>query len=389
MEALALTGPEAFIGLMSGTSLDGIDAVLVGFPDNRYLVYAELHHDYPTDLRAELVIASRGPERVTLPVFANLDGRVADEFAAAANAVLSIAAAKNIAVVAIGSHGQTVFHTPDSAAHSTVQLGDPARIAVRTGVTVVGDFRRGDMALGGQGAPLVPAFHQYAFGVPDGTRAIVNIGGIANLSVLRPNQPVIAFDTGPGNTLLDAWCSSHNGSPYDAGGRYAASGQVCAGLLATLLNDPYFARRPPKSTGVDYFSPAWLRERISQAGASQPPAPQDIQATLAELTAASIAGAITGYDAVTAVGICGGGAANDDLVARLRRLLPDLPLNSTAEWGLHPGLVEASAFGWFARERLAGRPSSLPSVTGATAPISMGGVYLPPGSRASAASYQV
>lgn len=332
--------------------------------------------------------ASRNPEAVTLPALVVMDRRIADEFATAALAVASAGSHANVKVVAVGSHGQTVFHAPDSAAHTTVQLGDPARIAACTGLTVVGDFRRGDMALGGQGAPLVPAFHQYVFALPDRSRVIVNIGGIANLTVLSPGQPVVAFDTGPGNTLLDAWATRHIGTPYDAGGRFAASGQVCAPLLAALLSDPYFARPCPKSTGVDYFSLDWLRQHLDNPGGSQP-APRDIQATLAELTARTIADAIVANAGPAAAGICGGGAANDDLMARLRRLLPDRELADTASWGLHPGLVEACAFAWFARERLAARPTNLPSVTGASARLSMGGVYLPPLSRELAATSQV
>lgn len=317
-----------------------------------------------------------------------MDSRVSDEFAAAALALLSIAPGLNVGVLAVGSHGQTVFHTPDSIAHTTVQLGDPARIAVRTGVTTVGDFRRGDMALGGQGAPLVPAFHQYAFALPDRCRMVVNIGGIANLTVLEPGRPVVAFDTGPGNTLLDAWAVRHLGSPYDAGGRFAATGQVCPPLLAALLADRYFARHGPKSTGVDYFSLDWLERHLAGLGGSRPPA-QDVQATLAELTARTIAGAIMAGSRAPSVGICGGGAANSDLMTRLRQQLPDHEVVTTAEWGLHPGLVEACAFAWFARERLAGRPSNLPSVTGASTQLSMGGIYLPPLAGVVAAARQV
>lgn len=373
---------------MSGTSLDGVDAVLAEFHGHRYVVHAHRHHDYPADLRAALVTASRDPSAVTLPALVAMDGRIADEFAAATLELLSVVPHLKARVRAVGSHGQTVFHAPDSAAHSTVQLGDPARIAIRTGITTVADFRRGDMALGGQGAPLVPAFHQYAFAAPDRCRVVVNIGGIANVTVLRPGQPVLAFDTGPGNTLLDAWSAMHIGSPFDAGGQFAASGRVCPPLLSALLADPYFSRQGPKSTGVDHFNPGWLRQIMDRVGGN-PPSPHDVQATLAELTAVTIAEAITASESTAAAGICGGGAANDDLMARLRRLMPDREVGTTTAWGLDPGLVEACAFAWFARERLAGRPTNLPSVTGATASLSMGGVYLPPRAAGIAASRQV
>jgi len=359
---------------MSGTSLDGVDAVLVGFPDQRCVIRAHHHRDYPGDLRTLLARVTRDPGVATLPELAALDVRIAEEFAAAAQHLLTGAATDRPSIRAIGSHGQTVFHAPDGPARTSIQLGDPALIAARTGLTVVGDFRRGDVALGGQGAPLVPAFHRYAFGVPAATRAVVNIGGIANVTLLNPSAPLIAFDTGPGNTLLDAWCAEHTGSAFDTQGKFAASGRVQDELLALLLADPYFGRLPPKSTGVDYFNPAWIRSRLG-SGSKFRIAPEDMQATLAELTAATISSTLT--DAV-AIAVCGGGAYNDDLLDRLRRRLPDCTVGTTTDWGILPELVEAAAFAWFARERLEGRPTNTPEVTGARAGLSMGGVYLPP-----------
>lgn len=359
---------------MSGTSMDGIDAVLVGFPDQRCAIHAHHHRDYPADLRALLGRVTRDPAGGTLPELAGLDVRIAEEFAAAARHVLADVAIDRQSIRAIGSHGQTVFHAPDGPARTTVQLGDPALIAARTGLTVVGDFRRGDVALGGQGAPLVPAFHRYAFTVPTEARAVVNIGGIANVTLLNPGAPLIAYDTGPGNTLLDAWCTEHTGCAFDTGGRFAASGRVNEALLAKLLADDYFGRLPPKSTGVDYFNPAWIHCRIG-SGSKIRIAPEDMQATLAELTAATIASALAG---AAGLAVCGGGAYNDDLLGRLRRQLPGCVVHTTTDWGIPPELVEAAAFAWFARERLAARPTNAPEVTGATARLSMGGVYLPP-----------
>lgn len=376
----SLTTSDLYIGLMSGTSLDGIDAVLAEFPGDRCVIHSHQHRAYPPDLRAFLGRVTRDPGRATLPDIATLDVLIAEQFAAAAQSVLSAGTTTPHTVRAIGSHGQTVFHAPDAAARTTIQLGDPALIAVRTGIAVVGDFRRGDMALAGQGAPLVPAFHRYAFQAANESRAVVNIGGIANISLLRPGAPLTAFDTGPGNTLLDAWCAEHTGAAYDSEGRYAASGTVHQALLASLLDDQYFQRKPPKSTGVDYFGPAWLTARLANL-AAPPESPMDIQATLAELTAASIAAALPGDAGLAAVAVCGGGAHNLDLLQRLRRRLPRSTVCTTADWGIAPGLVEATAFAWLARERLEARPSNVPEVTGATALLSMGGVYLPPQSR--------
>lgn len=357
--------------------MDGIDAVLAGFPDQRCVIHAHHHRNYPADLRALLARVTRDPAGATLPELAALDVRIAEEFAAAARHVLPDVATDRQSVQAIGSHGQTVFHAPDAPARTTVQLGDPALIAARTGLTVVGDFRRGDMALGGQGAPLVPTFHRYAFSAPKEARAVVNIGGIANVSLLIPGSPLLAFDTGPGNTLLDAWCNEHTGSAFDARGQFAASGRANEALLARFLSDDYFNRHPPKSTGVDYFNPAWIRGRLESGGTSQI-APEDMQATLAELTAATISSALPGAAEIATIAVCGGGAYNDDLLARLRRRLPGCVVHTTADWGIPPELVEAAAFAWFARERLEGRPSNAPEVTGARALLSMGGVYLPP-----------
>ena len=354
--------------------MDGIDAVLVGFPGQRCVIHAHQHRNYPDDLRSLLGRVTRDPAGATLPELAGLDARIGEEFAAAARHLLTDAATRRQSIRAIGSHGQTVFHAPDGPARTSVQLGDPALIAARTGLTVVGDFRRGDVALGGQGAPLAPVFHQYAFSIPTGARAVVNIGGIANVTLLNPGMPLIAFDTGPGNTLLDAWCAGHTGSPFDARGKFAASGRVHEDLLAQLLADDYFGRLPPKSTGVDYFNLAWVKSRIGSTGELRI-APEDMQATLAELTAATIASALPG---AAAIAVCGGGAYNDDLLDRLRRRLPGRLVGTTTDWGIAPELVEAAAFGWFARERLEGRTTNAPEVTGARARLSMGGVYLAP-----------
>lgn len=357
--------------------MDGIDAVLAGFPDQRCVVHAHRRRNYPAELRELLGGIARDPSRTTLPELAALDVRVAEEFATLAREFLASIGNDRQAVRAIGSHGQTVFHAPDAPARATVQLGDPGLIAIHTGLTVVGDFRRGDVALGGQGAPLVPAFHRYLFSSATEARAVVNIGGIANVTLLRPGSTLVAFDTGPGNTLLDAWCAEHTGSAFDSGGRLAASGKVNEKLLERLLSDDYFTRLPPKSTGVDYFNLAWTSGRTESGGAGGI-STADMQATLAELTAATIASAMPDAAAIATIAVCGGGAYNDDLLARLRRRLPGRSVHTTADWGIPPELVEAAAFAWLARERLEGRPTNEPAVTGARARLSMGGVYLPP-----------
>lgn len=357
--------------------MDGIDAILAGFPDERCVVHAHKHRNYPAELRALLGRIARNPSQTALPELAALDVRVAEEFAAVARELLASIGNDRQAVRAIGSHGQTIFHAPDGPTPVTVQLGDAGLIAMRTGVTVVGDFRRGDLALGGQGAPLVPAFHRYLFSSATEARAIVNIGGIANVTLLRPGSPLVAFDTGPGNTLLDAWCAEHTGSAFDSGGQFAASGKANEELLRRLASDDYFGRLPPKSTGVDYFNLAWARRRAGSGGTAGISA-ADMQATLAELTATTIAAAMPDAAAVGTLAVCGGGAYNDDLLARLRRRLPGRAVHTTVEWGIPPELVEAAAFAWFARERIEGRPTNEPEVTGAQARLSMGGVYLPP-----------
>jgi anhydro-N-acetylmuramic acid kinase len=272
-------------------------------------------------------------------------------------------------VRAIGHHGQTVFHKPAEPEPFTMQIGDPSSVAALTGITTVADFRRLDVACGGQGAPLVPAFHSWLFAAHDETRVILNIGGIANVTVLAPEAETLGFDTGPGNTLLDLWIGRCHGEPYDRDGRFAASGRADEGLLRALLDEPYFSLEPPKSTGRELFNAAWLDARL--AGVRMPDT--DIQATLAELTASSIAATLDATAPDRVIG-CGGGAHNTDLLARLRRYLP-CPIESSAAHGLAPDWVEACAFAWLAKARLEGIPGNVPTVTGAHRAVTLGGVY--------------
>ena len=364
------------MGVLSGTSVDAVDAALVRFAPQVELV-ATHTLPYPADLRAEL-LALAVPGDGEIDRLGQADGRVGRWFARAVNELLAAAGAARSEIVAVGSHGQTVRHRPGLAQPFTLQIGEPNFIAAETGLPVVADFRRKDMALGGQGAPLVPAFHAAIFGVPGRTRVVVNIGGIGNLTVIPGDaaKPVLGFDTGPGNTLLDAWCRRVSGQPMDRGGALAAQGRVRPDLLARLLADDYFAKAAPKSTGPEHFSPAWLQARLGDLGEAQA---ADVQATLVALTAESIAGSIRAAAGAEAreVFICGGGARNPVLMAAIQERLPGARVDTTAALGVDPGWVEAMAFAWLARQRWLGLPGNCPAVTGAARPAVLGGVWLP------------
>jgi len=361
--------PERFIGLMSGTSVDAVDGALVEIPPApgplRTLALAS--EPIPPALRAELLaLQSPGPDELDRAARAGV--ALADLYASVA--LRLIAEARPAAVAAIGAHGQTVRHRPERG--YTLQLIDGARLAERSGVDVVCDFRSADVAAGGQGAPLVPAFHAQVFASPAMRRAIVNIGGIANVSLLAPGEPVQGHDTGPGNVLLDAWCEAHTGRPYDADGRWAASGRIHPGLLERLRAEPYFARPAPKSTGRDLFNREWLRAALADLPA--PPAAADVQATLLELTASSIALACRAFRA-DEVFVCGGGARNGALLGRLAELGAPARTCTTEALGAAPQAVEAVAFAWLAACRLRGIPANLPEVTGARGPRVLGALY--------------
>jgi len=366
-----------YIGLMSGTSLDGIDAALLEFGDHRCEIRATLSAQYPGKLRSALLKASRAPAECTVDVIGNLDHWIGECFRDAALALLKecdIAAAE---VAAIGSHGQTLRHQPHAARPFTLQIGDPNIIATGTGITTVADFRRADVALGGEGAPLAPAFHQWLFADPDANRAVLNIGGIANVTLLLAASPIVTgFDTGPGNTLLDGMSRNHLDKPYDEKGAWAAEGTVSEELLQALLSDKYFELPPPKSTGFEYFNTGWLKSKISSLGKAAPTA-IDSQATLAELSARTIATAILeNAPEVNEVLVCGGGVHNADLLRRLTICLAGSTVASTESYGLHPDWVEAAAFAWLAKRRLDGKPGNLPEVTGASRRELLGAIYM-------------
>jgi anhydro-N-acetylmuramic acid kinase len=361
-----------FIGLMSGTSVDAVDGVLAEFDgdaaDAPIRTRAFASRPMPVALRTELLaLQQSGPDELARAALATV--ALTDLYADVA--VELIAAAGGHPVEAVGAHGQTVRHRPELG--YTLQLIDGARLAERTGCTTVVDLRSADVAAGGQGAPLVPAFHALAFASAGRRRAVVNVGGIANVSLLPAGGgTVTGYDTGPGNLLMDAWCERHLGAPYDRDGRWAAGGRVDAALLARLLDEPYFALPAPKSTGRDLFTAEWLDARLGTMPVA--PSPQDVQATLAELTATTIAAACEAFRA-DECRVCGGGAHNAHLMARLSALLAPAEVTSTAALGVDPGAVEALAFAWLARERLAGRCANLPAVTGARGPRVLGAVY--------------
>jgi len=371
-----------YVGLMSGTSLDGVDAVLAEFNDDSNgrppaLRLLGTHFvPFADALRTELAaLQAACPDEMHRAALASV--RLAHVYAGAVSALLAAAGIQAEAIQAVGCHGQTVRHRPELG--FTVQLNHAALLAELCGMTVVADFRSRDVAAGGQGAPLLPAFHAAHFASSGHDRVILNLGGFANVTALPRThasaQPVIGFDTGPANVLLDDWAGRHLNVPFDQDGAWAASGRVDDALLAALLADPWFTQAPPKSTGRDYFHLEWL-DRHGVAGLR----PQDVQATLAELSAASIADAVQRWcfpngASGLAVYACGGGTHNRDLMARLARRLSEATLATTEALGLHPDWVEAAGFAWFARQALARQPANLPSVTGAKGPRILGAIY--------------
>ncbi|MCV6636291.1 anhydro-N-acetylmuramic acid kinase [Candidatus Albibeggiatoa sp. nov. NOAA] len=359
-----------YIGLMSGTSVDAIDAVLVQIDAEHTKLIANYTHLWPEQLRDTLLNLSQNPETtISLREFIELDHAVGQEFAqASANLIkhIQIDAAQ---ITAIGCAGQTIYHSPNTESACTYQLGDPNIIAQQTQIPTIADFRRRDVAAGGQGAPLAPAFHQAVFQHPTETRVVLNLGGIANITVLTPDQEIIGFDTGTGNCLLDAWINKHLGLTHDRDGEWASSGDVSQPLLDDLLQDPYFALPAPKTTGRDYFNINWLEQYLEQ----HPLPPNTIQTTLAQLTIDSIVQAMQPYTPQRML-VCGGGVYNDYLMHGLQKQL-ECPVESTTRYGVEPDWVEAMCFAWLAHQRLQQQPNNLPSVTGARQAVSMGGIY--------------
>ena len=362
-----------WLGLSSGTSADGIDAALVCFDAAESpQILAARTIAYEPALREEILALSQAAVAVDLDRVGHLDYRIGAAFARAALDLLSASGKRITDVTAIGSHGQTLRHAPHADAPFTWQIGDPNLIAERTGITTVADFRRRDVAAGGQGAPLMPAFHRAMLTGLDGDTAVLNLGGIANLTLLPRDGRVRGFDTGPANGLMDAWTLERYGKAFDAGGQLAASGRVDEVLLERLLADPYFNLPPPKSTGRDRFHLAWLHERIGD----RPLAAADVLATLLECTARSIAAALQRHlPAARQVLACGGGVHNVSLMQRLVELMPEVSVATTAQIGIDPDFVEAAGFAWLARQTLSGRAGNLPEVTGARGPRVLGVIH--------------
>lgn len=360
-----------YIGVMSGTSLDGVDVVLAAIDENMVAQQASYCHPMPPDLRQAILAICQG-QALTLSQLGQLDTRLGQLFA---EAVLTLMRRESLEVddiTAIGCHGQTVWHEPQSAAPNTLQIGDNNQIVAATGITVVGDFRRRDMALGGQGAPLVPAFHQALMMDATERRMVLNIGGIANLSLLIPGQPVRGFDTGPGNMLLDAWIWRNQGKAYDKDAQWARSGKVSHALLDALLREPWLALPPPKSTGRELFNLGWLEQHLRHFPGI---AAQDVQATLNEFTAVSIAQQVQLNDGCDRLLACGGGSRNPLLMARLAAHLAGTEVTMTDTIGINGDDMEALAFAWLAFRTLSGLPGNLPAVTGAREKSVIGAIY--------------
>ncbi|MBB3102953.1 anhydro-N-acetylmuramic acid kinase [Azomonas macrocytogenes] len=356
-----------YIGLMSGTSLDGIDLALIEQGGTTRLA-ATHYMSMPEELRQEmLALCTPGPNELARSAIA--EQQWVQLTAAGISVLLEKSQIAPEKIRAVGSHGQTIRHEP--ALGFTIQIGNPALLAELTGLTVISDFRRRDIAAGGQGAPLVPAFHEAIFASSERKRVILNVGGFSNLTLLSPDSPVRGFDCGPGNVLLDSWIQKHQGKRYDDNGSWAASGKVQNALLQLMLSDDFFSRQGPKSTGRELFNSSWLQQKLSVLPECQS---QDIQATLLELTARSIVDSIA-TESIDDLFVCGGGAHNLALIRRLQALLPSCKVSTTQKMGIDPDWVEAMAFAWLAHCCLEGIPANRPSVTGARGLRVLGAIY--------------
>ncbi len=363
------TNAQTFIGCISGTSVDGLDVAALDIDDNGRISFRAAQ-TYPIvdDLRAQLLALGQ-PENDDIDQLGHADAQLGELTGITINAFIT---EHNLQPAAIGNHGQTVRHRPGQQHGFTLQIGDANRIAEITGVTTVADFRRRDMAAGGEGAPLVPPFHQALFASAGPAPVVLNIGGISNVSIL--GDPVRGFDTGPGNALLDAWCTRHTGQPFDDGGVWAAGGRTDEALLQHLLADPFFAMTPPKSTGREYFNLPWLDRLLSDATTS----PQDVQTTLVDLTARCTADALAEWgDDYSNLIVCGGGRLNHHLMQRLEHFAA-ANVQTSEHFGVNGDAIEAGLFAWLAYRTLAGLPGSAAAVTGAAGPRVLGAIYAGP-----------
>ena len=363
-----------FLGMMSGTSLDGIDTVLIrclttgGIPE----LIATNFQPIDDQTKNDLLNLCNAPE-VKIQTLGQLDTRMGHIFANAALNLLESSKTKPQEISAIGCHGQTIYHAPNDSYPFTMQIGDPNLISELTGITTIADFRRRDIAAGGQGAPIAPLFHRLIFKDDKQSRVILNLGGIANITLLDPNRPEAAFDTGPANILMDYWVSKHKNKPYDHSGEWASSESVNKSLLKIFREENYFNLPQPKSTGRELFNASWLESKLADAALDL--SPSAVQATLLELTASTISDAIELLEPVDEILVCGGGAHNSSLLNRLQTLLAKSKITSTAVLGLNPDWIEATAFAWMAGETLAGRKLDTRSFTGAKRSIYLGAIY--------------
>ena len=365
---------ELYIGLMSGTSLDGIDAALVRFENEQPFVLETICLPLPVNQKDEIK-SLINPATDEINRLIALDVQLGKRFAEAVKQLIDKAKVKKKDIIAIGSHGQTIRHLPTAEFPSTLQIADANIIAEETGITTVADFRRRDMAAGGQGAPLVPAFHEQIFHDSKKNRVILNLGGIANITVLSAdkNKAVTGFDTGPANTLMNHWIQQQQNKSFDENGDWASSGVINKDFLEQLLNDDYFKITPPKSTGTEYFNPAWLTKNLSQFPFL---AAEDVQASLTAFTATTIKDAVNQHaNDVEEIIVCGGGVHNEFLLQQLKQLLPNIEINSSAKYGLDPDYIEATAFAWLAKQTMNHKVGNLPEVTGASRSVVLGGVY--------------
>ena len=356
---------------MSGTSMDGIDAVLVSFPHNTVRIHASQTVPYPDQIRHRILAASQN--QATPDEIGELDTLVGKLFAQAAEEVIQASGFNRATIVGIGSHGQTIRHQPSGTAPFSTQIGNPSVVSEITKITTVADFRRRDLAAGGQGAPLVPAFHKAFFSSDSENRCILNLGGIANITWLpaSPLVPVTGFDTGPANALMDAWCMDQTGLPFDSDGHWAGEGSVNRDLLDDMLSDAYFPRVPPKSTGKERFNLEWVKTLVSRHPGTPP---EDIQRTLLQLTVSSIARQLPESTDLR-IYVCGGGARNPLLIRELAEAVPHARLSLTSELGIDPQMVEPVAFAWLAKQTIEGRPGNLPDLTGAAGFRILGAIY--------------
>lgn len=372
-KSLGMDHKELYIGVMSGTSMDGVDTALVSIEDTGITLLAHDEFPMPDDLKARLLEVCIG-QKTDLIAIGELDHQLGHLFADAVLQLLDKSGTPASSVTAIGNHGQTVFHQPTGDSPFTMQLGDANIIAAKTQIQTVADFRRKDMALGGQGAPLVPAFHHTIFHPQDSSVVVLNIGGISNISVLRPNHPTLGYDTGPGNMLMDAWVAKHTGEKFDRDAQFALKGQLNQALLEQLLNESYLSQMPPKSTGRELFNLPWLEQQLTEF---KDLAAEDVQYTLGEYTALTIANEVETYRLGNqpALYVCGGGTRNPLLMKRLSELLPSWEVESTTSKGVDADYMEAMAFAWLAQRHVHQLPSNLPEVTGASRAASLGVLY--------------